>query len=287
MAKKSRKSMLEMDRGSGRPGTSVAATTPVGEFSEREADRQGLRELDQLTEASTRLSRAQKDRERILPRAASQSLNPATRSRVPEFDEIRTPISGRQMKERSKLKRQQQAKWTAAQRREMVALFAGEGESTWSHLGDQLSTHLGDPDALSVRDRRSVQRIDRAIRQHEEGNDRQHHLYANAQLPPGFNAAELKKYEALHLDRWTAGSHNLHEISGDDDDMHVLEITTRRGMYLGHSDGGANASHLLPRGMSFTVTEVYQARWHDKHGNSGVRNVIRLQEIDEKEGSPT
>lgn len=286
MARKSRKSVLEMDRGPGRPGVSVAARTPIGEFREREADRQGLVELDRLTEASDRLSRAVKDRERILPRAASKPLNPATGSRVPEFDEIRRPISGRQMKERSKLKRHRQSKWTTAQRREMVDLVGGGEGSTWARLGDQLATHLGDPEALSSRDRRSVARIDRAIRQYEEGNDRQHHLYANAELPPGFDVSKLKTYEAIHLDRWTAGSHNLDEISGGVDGMHVLEITTRRGMYLGHSDGGANASHLLPRGMSFTVAEVYQARWQDRHGNSGVRHVIRLQEIEEEGREP-
>ncbi len=282
MAKKSRKSMLEMDRGAGQPGISVAATTPIGEFHARETNRQGLMELDQLTEASTRLNRAQKDSARILPRAANQSLNPATQSRVPEFDEVRTPISGRQMKERSKLKRQRQAKWTTAQRREMIALVGGGEDSSWSRLGDQLAAHTGDPDALSNRDRLSVGRVDRAIRQHEESNDRQHHIYANAKLPPNFDVTKLKQYEAVHLDRWTAGAHNLHEISGGDDDMHVLEITTRRGMYLGQSDGGDDTAHLLPRGMSFTVTEVYQARWKDKQGNSGVRQVIRLQETNEE-----
>lgn len=277
---KARKSVLEVDRGGSSPGLIVAATTPLAEFGKREADRRGLAELDQLTEASTRLTRAQKDRERILPRPASQALNQATLARVPELDEIRTPVSGRQMKVRSKVSKATQAKWTGAQVREMDEVLGGPA---WGELTDQLSENVGDLDALSERDKRSVQRIDRAIRQYEEHNDRQHHVYANVQLPAGFDASELLEYEAVHLDRWAASAHNLHEVSGEweGDSTHVLEITTRRGMYMGHSDGGRSTAHLLPRGMGFRVVEVYEARWRDRQGQEGRRKVLRLEELEE------
>lgn len=283
---KARKSMLEMDRGDGsRPGVSVATTTPIGEFREREADKQGLAELDRLTEASGRLTRAQKDRERIYPRAAPQPLNQATATRIPEFDEVRVPVSGRQMKVRSKVARATQRKWTAAQDRELADLMA-TNSPTWQPLTDQLAAHVGDLDALSTRDRSSVQRVDRTIRQYEEQNDRQHHVYANVRLPAGFDVSSMVE-DVVHLDRWTAGSHNLHEISGGeaDDSLHVLEITTRRGMYLGHSDGGSSAGHLLPRAMSFRLVKVYESRWKDAAGRTGSRMVLRLEEIDGGEAS--
>ena len=128
MARKTRRSVLEMDAGQeSRPGLSMAATTPLADFAAKEENREGLAELDRMTEASERLSRAQKDRERIIPRDASADLNPATSTRVPEYDEIRTPVSGRQMKARSKLKQATQKRWTKAQKRALQEAngFAG------------------------------------------------------------------------------------------------------------------------------------------------------------------
>ena len=285
MARKTRRSVLEMDAGQeSRPGLSMAATTPLADFAAKEDNREGLAELDRMTEASERLSRAQKDRERIIPRDASADLNPATSARVPEYDEIRTPVSGRQMKARSKLKQATQKRWTKAQKRALQEATASP--AAWQHLTDQLSAAQGDTDSMSVRDRQRVQRIDRAIRQYEEHNDRQHLVYANVNLPPNFDTSKLASYPAVHLDRWTAGAHNLHEISGSrsdvTDDTYVLEISTRRGIYLGESDGGTETDHLLPRGMSFTVDRVYLARWSHPDGSTGTRKVIRLNEIHEE-----
>lgn len=281
MARKARKAALEMDAGRGSmPGMAMAAETPLAEFFEKETNREGLAELDRMTEASDRLSRAQKDRERITPRDATGDVNPRTSTRVPEFDEIRTPISGRQMKERSRLKRDLQERWTAAQHRAMSETMASP--QRWQQLTDQLAAEQGDADAMSTRDQLVVQRIDRTIRQYEELNDRQHLVYANVELPASYDTAKLTKQPVVHLDRWTAGSHNLHEISEPDavrDNVYALEISTQRGMYLGHSDGGRKASHLLPRGMSFTVEKVYEARWTAPDGTRGTRRVIRLKEI--------
>ena len=284
MARKTRKSVLELDAGvRSSPGMAMAATTPLAEFAEKESNREGLAELDRMTEASERLTRAQKDRERILPRNAAGPVNSATKPRVPEFDELRTPISGRQMKVRSKLKRQTQSRWTKAQLRAITEATATP--AAWQRLTDQLSASQGDLDAFSTTDRLTVQRIDRAIRQYEEHNDRQHVVYANVQLPPGFNAAELESYPVVHLDRWTAGAHNLHQISQPDahnENTYVIELTTTRGMYLGQSDGGHDTAHLLPRGMTFTVEKVYPARWKSPDGRIGTRRVIRLREIDQE-----
>lgn len=280
MARKTRKSVLEMDAGIGSyPGLAMAATTPLAEFMDKEANREGLAELDRMTEASDRLTRAQKDRERILPRDAARPVNAATKTRIPEFDELRTPISGRQMKERSKTKRRAQTRWTKAQLRAIQE--ATSSPAAWQALTDQLSASQGDLDGFSSRDRLTVQRIDRSIRQYEETNDRRHVVYANVQLPPSFKAADLESQPVVHLDRWTAGAHNLHQLSGHhDQNTYVIELATSRGMYLGQSDGGTDTAHLLPRGMTFTIEKVYLARWKGPDGQTGTRRVIRLQEID-------
>jgi len=281
MAGRTRKSVLELDAGAGSmPGLAMAATTPLADFEAKETNREGLAELDRMTEASNRLTRAQKDRERIIPRDASGPANAATKMRVPEFDEIRTPVSGRQMKARSKLKRATQRRWTRAQYRAVQE--ATSSATSWQQLTDHLSAAQGDTDLLPARALQSVQRIDRSIRQYEERNDRQHLVYANVQLPEGFDASKLENYPAVHLDRWTAGTHNLHELSEagqTDDNTYVIELATRRGMYFGQSEGGSTTEHLLPRGMSFTVEKVYEARWKGPDGHTGTRRVIRLQEI--------
>lgn len=284
MGRKYAPTILEADAGVGSAlGGVSAAGTPRLAFEAREYQREGLAELDQLTEASDRLTRAAKDRERILPRDAGERFNRATRARVPEFDELRTPISGRQMKVRSKLKRQVQTRMTAAQHRELKQLMTDEPHFT--RLTDQLSASVGDTDGFSDRDRTTVQRVDRAIRQYERQNERQHHLYANVTLPPGTKLSDYEIPPTVHLDRWTGASHNLHEISGADlnDETYALEITTRRGMYLGHSDSGPSTEHLLPRGMAFEVEKIYETRWKGPDGSSGTRRVIRLREVANKQ----
>ena len=270
---------LALDGGAGSsPGVSVGTSVPLAEFRDQEATRLGAAELDRMAEANDRLSRATKDRERITPRDASKTLNEATLTRVPEFDEIRTPVSGRQMKARSRLKRGQQDRWTGAQYRAVKAVLTDRQE--WRRITDQLAANLGDPEEMTLRDRTSVQRVDRAIRAYEEGNDRQHHLYANVTLPAGTTLSDYEQ-TVLHLDRWTVGAHNLHQISRHPTDALALEITTRRGMYMGQSEGGSDTGHVLPRGMSFTVERVYTARWRDADGNTGERQVVRLREVEE------
>lgn len=245
--------------------------------------REGLRELDQMTEQDPRWTRAQKDRARIHPRDASAELNSATKTRVPEYDEIRAPISGRQMKARRKALTAVQRRWTAAQARELRALT--QQPDTWARITDHLSAHVGDAEELSARDQLTVQRLDRAIRSYEESTDRQHHVYAQVSLPPDMRIEDFDVPPQVHLDRWTAATHNLHELTSPDhvETPYVMEITTRRGMYLGHSDGGSSTGHLLPRAMSFEVDRVYDARWVAPDGTSGSRKVIRLREIVEKE----
>ena len=132
MAGRTRKSVLELDAGAGSmPGLAMAATTPLADFEAKETNREGLAELDRMTEASNRLTRAQKDRERIITRDASGPANAATKMRVPEFDEIRIdeqPAERTTMMQRSC-------------RRTVPQIFIGE-------------THVGGCDDLVALDRR-------------------------------------------------------------------------------------------------------------------------------------
>lgn len=275
--------VLEPDAGLGsRLGLAQAAGTPAREFAGREDVRAGLQELDEMTERDPRWSRAQKDRARIHPRDASAALNRATKTRVPEYDELRTAISGRQMKARRKVLSDVQRRWTKAQAREIRAIT--HDPDTWARITDHLSAHVGDPDTLSAGDQLTVQRLDRAIRSFEQSNDRLHHVYAQVSLPPDTRLEDYEIPPQLHLDRWTAATHNLHELTSPEhtEAPYVMEITTRRGMYMGHSDGGSSTGHLLPRAMSFEVDRVYEARWTAPDGSTGSRRVIRLREINEE-----
>ena len=59
----------------------------------------------------------------------------------------------------------------------------------------------------------------------------------------------------------------------------VFEISTRRGVYLGHSDSQDNTAHLLPRGMAFEVIGTHEATWRAPDGTSGTRVVVQLRDI--------
>ena len=276
MAKKTRSvaNDVELDRGSGQLGLAVAEVVSPTERQDRAADREGLAELDAMVEARADMLRRTKDANRAIPRDASLPLNERTAHRVPEYPETRVPISDHQMRERSRVKQAVQEKWTEAQHRSVRALVTDPAEFT--RISDKLSDAAGDIEQLSSRDQRVVRRVDRAIRQYEESNDRQHVVYCNAQLPEDVDDESLKTYDSVYLDRWTAGEHNLSALDGHP--SHVYEVITRRGMYLGHSAGGSSTAHLLPRGMRFEVEEVYDAKWKDADGTLGMRRVIRLRE---------
>lgn len=279
MAKK-RPGKLEADRGSGSIGTSAAVVLAPGQHAEREENRQGLAELDRMTEHSDRLSRRQKDANRILPRDGTKEVHPRKRRDFQHPDDLRLPMSRRQRSERANHLRATQQRWTSAQARDIRALAGGE--ELWHNVNDQLSAHTGDIDALSTRDKARVRRLDRAIRQYEETNDRNHVLYTALELPAGLRPSDIKEGESLTFDRFTMTRHNIHEVPGADfDSTPVVEISTSRGMYL--ATRGPDTPHLLPRGMKYRVGQTYQAMWRDADGNEGMRPVIRLHAVQEEE----
>ena len=117
-----------------------------------------------------------------------------------------------------------------------------------------------------------VQRLDRTIGRYEARNDRGHVIYANATIPNHVvaDAGGLQQALREHLpedgiidfDRYTAGAHCMHKLDGPEVDLDhtaVLEIQTRRGIYLGQSDKSDDTAHLLPRGMRLRIVGISTA----------------------------
>ena len=137
-----------------------------------------------------------------------------------------------------------------------------------------------------------VQRVDRAIQAYERANDRGHLVYSNVKLPDainhsnvsGFLGNNFKPGTIVSFDRYTAGAHNLHQIEPAHDAAQrtaVFEIKTRRGMYLGRSDGVDDTAHLLPRGIQLRVCSTHQATYQRPDGSTGTRQVIQLIDIND------
>lgn len=292
MTKTSRKSLpgvLETDRGSSSVSTKQARAIEISEAAEREDARQGLRELDSMTEAMSGLTRSQRDRDRILPRDTGGELgHPRMERQLSGMGALRQPISGRQMKARSKSKRATLERLPKAQLHALDEITSRQ--ATWQRLNDQLGENVSDVDALPDGDRAFVKRVDRAIQTYERNNDRGHVLYANVQMPSYVNRTSLRTFtqsayqpgDDVAFDRFTGATHQLHEASHTPDPagrMACFELKTRRGIYLGKSEGADNTGHLLPRGMLWRVTGTTTVDYADRNGRRGQRVVIQMEDI--------
>lgn len=283
--------MLDPDRGSSTVGTKLAEPVSIEEAARREDIRAGLRDLDAMTEAAAGLTRAQKDRDRIMPRATVGAIaHPRMERTLPDADQIRGTFSGRQMKARSKTKQAVLARLPQTQYVAMRNMLAEDG-ATWRRINDTLSEGSGDIDGLSERDLQTVKRVDRAIQAYERHNDRGHVVYANVSMPSYINRSNIVSYvqdafqhgDEIAFDRYTGTSHALWDATDNIADpagrVAVFEIQTRRGMYLGGSEGSTDASHLLPRGMHFRVVRTTQVTYNTPTGKTGTRMLIQLQDI--------
>lgn len=283
--------VVDADRGSGTTRGKLAETTSWHKADERENARDGLRGLDQMVEDMPGLTRAQRDRERLLPRATTAPLGHQLMQRpLPSPEQTRVPFSSRQKKARSKSRREVESKAPAAQLREQHDLVVNP--QRWNGLNDQLSDQTGDIGELPAADQARVRRIDRSIQAYEQSNDRGHVIYTNVQMPGHINSSNLASFcdnafeagSRITFDRYTAGTHQLHETSGFVEHNHanrtaVFEIQTRRGAYLGGSDSMDNTRHLLPRGMSFEVVGTSTVEYQGPDGHRGKRVVIQLRDI--------
>lgn len=281
---------VEADRGSGGIREKVAQVGPLSEILDREQERAGLRDLDSRLVGSPGLSSRQRDAQRIMPRGTPAEVPFAVMERkLPHPDEIRMPLSGRQMKARRKLMAATQRALPRTQAAALRSLMEERGR-IWSRLNDALSDSVGDVDALSESDQRTVRRVDRAIQAYEDHSDRGHVVYANVRMPAFINRTSLDAFvdrqfqpgDVVNFDRFTAGGHSLHEMEPDHDPagrVAVFEVQTRRGMYLGMSDGGNSTGHLLPRGLQLRVVGTHKATYRTRSGGEGIRTVIQLEDI--------
>ncbi len=292
MSKSSKKGLpgvLETDRGSSTAATKRARAISIEEAAAREDARDGLRDLDLMTESAAGLTRAQRDRARILPRESTGDLgHPRMERQLIPLDGLRVPISGRQMKARSKAKRATLESLPKAQLHALDRLTSSQ--ETWERVNDQLGESVSDIDQMSDTDRAYVKRLDRAVQAYEERNDRGHVLYANVEMPPYINHTSLMKFaqssyqpgDVVAFDRFTGATHQLHEASRVRDPagrMACFELKTRRGIYLGQSEGADGTGHLLPRGMLWRVTGTSTVSYTDRAGKRGQRVVIQMEDI--------
>ena len=281
--------VLDVDARGGGVGAKQAGLRELGEYERRAQDRAGARELDQIVESMPGLTRMQRDRERISPRSTTDELgHPLMRRTLPDEADQRRPFSSRQKKARSKAR---YAALEAMPDTQVEAQYRMTSRpQTWGDLNDRLSATAGDSHALSDKDRAFVGQLDRSIQTAERFNDRGHVVYANVQLPPAINRSNIHGFVDTNLepgtqvsfDRYTVGSHQLHETASWMPDpggrVMVCEIETRRGAYLGHSDSQDDTTHLLPRAMHLEVAGSHTATYVDPDGNVGTRFVLQLRD---------
>jgi hypothetical protein len=282
--------VLDPDRGPSTSSRKQAKLIPVKEHKDRSRTRAGARELDEAVEAAPGLSRQRRDRERAMPRdLSSEPPHPVMERRLPEPDAIRTPLSSRQRKARSVTKRAAQDR--LAQTEYAAVAHAITDQDRWTRVNNALSDAMGDAQELDDGTRTEVQRLDRAIQKYEREGNRGHVVYANVEMPQAINYTSVATFvssrlgpgEEVALDRYTGSAHTLHEIEPDNDRagrVVAFEIQTRRGMYLGHSDGVDDTTHLLPRGLQLRVVGSHHARYRRPDGTIGTRYVVQLTDND-------
>lgn len=280
------RAVLDVDRGSGDASTKLAAVLSDAEARQRRDVRSGARGLDVTVESMPGMNRQQRDRERAMPRNVTDDVpDPRKERTLPAEGVVRMPMSGRQRSARSVTKRAVQAATPATQFTAVQQLITKPAH--WKVTNDALSDAAGDVQALPDTQIAQVQRVDRAIMAYERASNRSHVVYANVQMPAAVNTTNLGEFtrntlrrgSVLAFDRFTSGAHDLHDVERDDSDAHrtaVFEIQTRRGAYLGHSSGGGDTAHLLPRGLELRVVGTHTATYTRPDGSTGQRHVIQL-----------
>lgn len=282
--------VVDADRGPSTTAAKFAQIVNPDTAAARGETRTGLRELDAMTESMPGLNRQQRDRERIMPRATTAELGHQRMQRpLPAPDQVRTPFSSRQKKARSKARLLTQESMPDAQYIAYRQLLTDPDR--WRSMNDALSANTGDVQSLDERDQRELKRVDRAIQAYERNNDRGHVVYANVAMPSPINHSNIRQFvgrnfmpgDRVEFDRYTYGTHQLHETSRDAAGdtagrVAVFEIQTRRGTYVGHSDSQDDTAHLLPRGMQFEVLGSHQATYQAPDGSTGTRTVIQLRD---------
>lgn len=281
---------LDLDRGSsGAVSTKVAQFLPEEEAADRADTRAGYRELDTMVSQSG-MRRPSADKAMAVPAARLADLgHPRMARHLPPEGQVRVPLSSRQMSARAKIKRLTQDSLSGAGYRALQQLVTSQ--QRWREVNDALSDAVGDVQQLPEPTIRRIQRIDRAIQAFEARDPRTHVVYCNAEMPTYINDSNNEGYARnnfpigaeVAFDRYTGATHTMHELEHDADRDNqrqiVLEMATRRGMYLGRSGGGGdNTGHLLPRGMQMWVVGTHRAHYRRPDGTTGTRVVVQLSD---------
>jgi len=280
--------VVDVDRGSPDDGTLRKQGVRISEeaFEDRAQERASARELDKVVVAGATNSRAA-DRDRAFPRAADEPLSNPRKARPLQHPGVtRTPLSSRQRKERSAVKNRVVERAPKAQF-EAVSGLLGPRTEKWSRINDALSDNNGDVQLLSDADRREVQRVDRFIQSYERQSGREHRVYVPVELPGSATSLrevgeQIRGRSMIETDRFTGGTHCLHELDGRQGPRDVvLEIQTRRGAYVGMSDTGDDTRHLLPRGMRLRTVGSRVVSYTRPDGTVGERIVIQARDLTE------
>lgn len=280
---------LDPDARSAGAGMKVAAAIDAETFIAREAERVSNRELDSMIQTTPGYRQSSKDAGSAFPRDATDELHhPAMDRRMPEPDEVRTPISTRQTRARARLKVETQTRLSTTQHRELSAVLSDP--QTWDRFNDALYDRAGNLQDLSEHTRRRARRLDTAIQAYESSCGRSHVLYTSVQLPDYVQPHQAQAYARERLasgskvtfDRYSMATHQLHEQEHLQGPGHgpvvVFEVKTKRGLYLG-SGRGSETSHLLPRSFTTRVhTTAHRASYRRPDGSTGKAIVIQLNE---------
>lgn len=233
---------------------------------------------DQAIE-SMRTTRATKDRDRIYPRAGTGDVSPRRGRHALLKEEPRLPISAHQA---AAQQRQKRAALKTMPRTESTALRTLVTEQRhWDRLNAVLDEVGRGQRQLSVDDARTVGRLDRAIRRGERHNDRTHRVYTGLQLDPEVVDnlhAWIKPGTEYTFDGYIASDHSPHKISTD---AVMLEITGKRGLYLGGGDPARDTQHLLPRGLTIRIDAILDSDVVTDHGVAR-RRIIQAHLVDKE-----
>lgn len=243
------------------------------------------RRHDAAVEAIPGLTRATKDRDRAYPRQAGVDPNPR-KTRTFPTRQLRTPPSDYLCRSLRSTSVAAHDRLRKTEHRALTNLVTGS-PAHWLNLNRRLADNYSSGLRLTEKDRIEVQRIDRAIRRFEERNDRRHLVYTGLALDEdqvdGVDVGDwvsefAQPGDRFTFDQFTDADHAPHQV---DEHPVLLEIQTRRGMYLGDGQADGTTAHLLPRGLHLEVAAITTTQIHHPDGSSTERPTIQLREVED------
>lgn len=259
--------------------------------SEADAARRALAEADKALDE--RLSLAEADAQRAVPRPRTDSLDERFARRIPPDNATRTRPSSRLKKRLSKQKNEVLKKQPAA-RRAVLREFFDDGDKSlvkMEALNRALAATRGNIHDLGPEAQTSTRRLDRIISDYERTNVGVATVYTPIQPPAGMTNDQLadrfrEMAEAgggMTFDRYVVADHSIHEAVKAAPTTAagaplVFEYETARGAYLGGSDSVPNGTHLLARGNRVSVLGVKDVTVQNPDGSTFVQRVVQVSD---------